>query len=138
MENGTENQMESHDNLVSSPEEGDHMKAESDHMRSHDTKMPLDLTHSHVIEVQPRIPEEEPELETSVGPGNDVELSGKLLHTLYYILTVRYSLYCTLCTLHFTIFAPHWTLYIKHYRPCTIHYSLQSIHYTLCIIHCTL
>ena len=53
------------------------MRTESDHVRSHDTKMPLDLTHSHMIEVQPRRQEEEPELETIVGPGNEVELPGK-------------------------------------------------------------
>ena len=51
----------------------DHVR--SDHVRSHDTKMPLDLTHSHVIEVQPRILEEEGEVSV-LGAGNEVELPG--------------------------------------------------------------
>ena len=83
LENGTENRTGSSDDAVSSPDEVDEMRTESDHQKSHDTKMPLDLTHSHVIEVQPRIPEEE--VEATVEPGNEVELPGnKTLYRLHH------------------------------------------------------
>ena len=68
--------METSKDITQTPEEGeDSQKTGSDHVRSHDTKMPLDLTHSHVIEVQPRIPEEEGEVSV-LGAGNEVELPG--------------------------------------------------------------
>ena len=76
IDNGTEHLIGSSEESDSSPDEGDLVSKEADHERSHDTKMELDLTHSHVIEVQPRIAEEEPE--AGIGLGNEVELPGNI------------------------------------------------------------
>ncbi|KAL5248762.1 hypothetical protein ACHWQZ_G017821 [Mnemiopsis leidyi] len=66
------NPVQTSQDISQSPEEEkEDQETGSDHLRSHDTKMPLDLTHSHVIEVQPRIPEEEGDV---LGAGNDLEL----------------------------------------------------------------
>ncbi|XP_063689954.1 ankyrin repeat and SAM domain-containing protein 6-like isoform X2 [Bolinopsis microptera] len=72
IDNGTEHLIGSSEESDSSPDEGDLVRTDADHERSHDTKMALDLTHSHVIEVQPRIVEEESE--AGIGLGNEVEL----------------------------------------------------------------